>query len=43
MGIDVSPIAEKYNTAINDFFDTDVYTRKHPSRGAAEQSGGGPN
>ena len=42
MGIDVSPIAKKYNTAINDFFDTDVYTRKYPSRGAAEQSGGGP-
>ena len=42
MGINVSPVAKKYNAAINDFFDTEVYTRKYPSRSAAEKTGGGP-
>ena len=42
MGVNVSPVAKKYNTAINDFFDTEVYTRKYPSRSAAEKTGGGP-
>ena len=42
MGLDVSPVAKKYDESINDFFDTEVFTKKYPSRSAAEQTGGGP-
>tara|TARA_A100001234_G_C12591780_1_gene370894 strand:+ start:51 stop:1157 length:1107 start_codon:yes stop_codon:yes gene_type:complete len=42
MGIDVSPVAAKYNDAINDFFDTEIYTKKYTSRASAEATGGGP-
>jgi hypothetical protein len=42
MGIDVSPVSAKYQENINDFFDTEVYTKKYTSRDAAEQTGGGP-
>ena len=42
MGVDVSPVASAYDTAINDFFDTEVYTKKYSSRSLAEQTGGGP-
>ena len=42
MGIDVSAVSAKYQQNINDFFDTEVFTKKYPSRDAAEQTGGGP-
>ena len=42
MGVDVSAIASKYEQDINDFFDTEVFTRKYSSRGDAEATGGGP-
>lgn len=42
MGVDVSPMAKKYDEFINDFFDTEVFTRKYTSRGQAETTGGGP-
>lgn len=42
MGVDVSPVAGKYNAAIDEFFDKEVFTRKYTSRSAAEQTGGGP-
>jgi len=42
MGIDVSPVATAYDADINDFFDTEVYTKKYSSRALAEQTGGGP-
>ena len=42
MGVDVSPVASAYDTAINDFFDTEVFTKKYSSRSLAEQTGGGP-
>jgi hypothetical protein len=41
MGVDVSPVSKQYNDLINDFFDTEVFTRKYPSRSSAESTGGG--
>lgn len=41
MGVNVSGVAQKYNTDINDFFDTDVFTKKYMSRANAEETGGG--
>lgn len=42
MGLDVSPVQQKYNNFINDFFDVEVYTKKYTSRQQAESTGGGP-
>lgn len=42
MGINVSPVAVRYNESINDFFDAEVFTKKYASRSDAEQTGGGP-
>jgi hypothetical protein len=42
MGVDVSPVAGRYNESINDFFDAEVFTKKYSSRSDAEQTGGGP-
>ena len=42
MGINVSPVAVRYDESINDFFDTEVFTKKYSSRSEAEQTGGGP-
>jgi hypothetical protein len=41
MGLDISPVGGQYNTFINDFFDTEVYTRKYSSREVAAKTGGG--
>jgi hypothetical protein len=41
MGLDVSPIAEKYQDFIDEFFDKEVFTKKYTSRDNAKSTGGG--
>jgi hypothetical protein len=41
MGLDVSPIQEKYQKFIDNFFDVEVYTKKYSSRESAKSTGGG--
>jgi hypothetical protein len=41
MGLDVSDIADQYQTLIDQFFDKEVFTKKYPSRETAKATGGG--
>lgn len=41
MGLDVSPVRTKYDDFIDNFFDTEVYTKKYSSRDEAKTTGGG--
>ena len=41
MGLDVSPIADKYQNFIDEFFDKEIFTKKYTSRDDAKATGGG--
>lgn len=41
MGLDVSPVSQKYQNFIDEFFDKEVFTKKYSSREDAKNTGGG--
>ena len=41
MGLNVSPVAQKYQNFIDEFFDKEVFTKKYTSRDNAKETGGG--
>lgn len=43
MGVDVSSVNAKYEKSLNEFFDSEVYTKKYSSRDDAQRTGGGEN